>query len=85
MPMCYQKWPFVVWDGTNLAELETFLSEYLYEGSVFALEVDGDQLHFTDSMGTSQVLPPGTVFGGVAKDRPLSSEAFSALYNVISS
>lgn len=58
MSFCYQKMPFLVWDGSNIAEAEDFLAPNINPESNYSVSAVGDELHI-NRYGQPLVLTPG--------------------------
>jgi hypothetical protein len=76
---CYPKAVYVVWDGTNIAEM---LDLFSYWPNPDVTKV-ADQLQVNGIYPVDQEFPPGTVFVGRTPPVFLTQEEFAATYNVI--
>lgn len=80
MNWCYQKQPYAIWDGDNLADFEELLASNL-ENENFGLSVVGSDLHI-NRFGQQLILTPGMVALGGWPNVATGPE-FEAGYNPV--
>lgn len=78
---CYPKFPYVIWDGSNMDEVLEYCAPVLYEGSNFHVTAQGDELH-VDRFGQPFVLTPGMVMVGYGWPNVMIAEDFQNQYKV---
>ena len=83
--MCYPKFPYVIWDGSNLADVVEYceFGGFLFEGSDFHVSAEGSQL-VLDLWGDVRTLPSGTVLWGAGSPIIYTESDFAAAYIPIS-
>lgn len=81
MNYCFRKTAYLVWTGSNLSETEAYFAGNFYEGSTFALAVEGDNLHL-NRFGQQFVLAPGGVMIGTWPE-VATEEEFAENYGVV--
>jgi hypothetical protein len=81
MNYCYQKSPYIIWDGSNLSAVEEYFAANLSGGGNFHVTAEGDQLHL-NRFGQQFVLSPGMAMV-TTWPNVMTAEEFAAQYNTI--